>query len=157
MTASRAMKDMEEQLCSCRERVLIAKLRPRFWLSRLIVAVQVFVQFVLVAALEPDSLAGRSIVATDGLPLVLALGACCLLCIFDVIVNDILPDGFVLPTAIEWRHAALMGMALFLAMMGIFVSSGRDSFTMLLVAYWLNAALCAALAYIDTFTRLGRK
>lgn len=148
---------LHEELRACKEQVLIAKLRPRYWLSRFIVALEVLVMIVSVSWFEEASLTAKAISAAGGFGWVLVAGtaACCLIGLVDVLVNDLMPHRFTLPSAIKWRHLGFMGMSLQLAALGLLIVFSQG-FTTLVLAYWLNAALACALTFLDAFARYPR-
>lgn len=130
---------------------------PRFWLTRLTIALEVLVGIVLVSWFEDGSLTARAIERTGwaGWMLVLLLGGACLICIADVIVNDLMPDRFTLRGVKHWRHMGLLAIAMLLAMLAVLVSF-TFGYTTLLLFYWLNAALAASTAFFDAFARMRR-
>jgi hypothetical protein len=153
-----SVDDLQEQLRQCKERHLLAKLKaPRYWFARATVAIEVLVCLVLVTFVEDRSMTAQAIHATGdgGWVLMAGVAFCCCVCLLDVLVNDLLPDRFSLPTALTWRHLGLMGIALQLAALGVLVVFAKG-YTVLLLAYWVNAALAGALAYLDAFARLRR-
>jgi hypothetical protein len=146
-----------EQLRACRERLLLQRLRPRFWLSRAVVALEVLILLVAVSWFEEASLTAQAIAATGrhGWLLVLGTAFCCLVALADVAVNDLMPPRFTLPSAMAWRHLGFMGMALQLSALGLLVVFAKG-FTVLILAYWLNAVLAGALTFFDAFARYPR-
>jgi hypothetical protein len=127
---------------------------PRFWLTRIVVPLEVLVGTVLVSALEPSSLTAQAIETTgrQGWFLIALLGAACLVAMCDAFVNDILPHGFELPTALRFRHIGFMGMSGALSVLAFLIAYAHG-YTPLLLFYWLNAILSAALAFTDMFAR----
>jgi hypothetical protein len=127
---------------------------PRYWLSRLVIALEVLFLIVIVSWFEDASLTARAIDQTGryGWALIAALFASCAVALVDVLVNDIMPVRFMLPTALELRSLGFMAMAILLAMIGVLVAFAHG-FTPLLFAYWLNAALAAGIAFFDLFAR----
>lgn len=148
---------LEEQLRACRERALIERLRPRYWFARMVVALEVLILLVTVSWFEEASLTAQAISATGryGWLLVLGTAACCLVALVDVAVNDLMPPRFTFPFALAWRHLGFMGMALQLSAIGLLVVFARG-FSVLILAYWLNAALAGALTFFDAFARYPR-
>ena len=134
---------------------LTIKPQARFWLSRLIVSLEVLVLIVAVSWWEPNSLTSKALAASGSYSwlLLAALGGCCLMVIADVIVNDLMPQRFAFHSAMRWRHLGLMGTALLLGIISVLVVFSQG-FTVLLFAYWLNASLAVGLAFLDVFTRL---
>ena len=132
--------------------------KTRYWLSRLIVSLEVLFIVVGVSWFEPLSLTARALNATGPLGWVLlgVLGVCCLMTIADVIVNDLMPLRFVLRCVMRWRHLGFMGIALMLGMISVLIVVAQG-FTVLLFAYWINAIFAAGLTFLDIFTRLGPK
>jgi hypothetical protein len=128
---------------------------PRYWMARMIVALEVLFAIVLVSWFEPQSLTAQAIERTGvaGWGFVALLGAACCVCISDVVVNDLLPERFSFHIAKSWRHLGLMIIALLLGLIGILVSF-TFGFTTLLLVYWLNAGISAALAFLDAFARM---
>jgi hypothetical protein len=126
----------------------------RFWMTRLVVPLEVLVAVVIVSWFEPASLTAHAINATGvfGWGLVLLLAASCLAAMVDVAWNDLMPARFVLPTALKNRHLGFMGMAMTLAMIG-FIVAYVHGWTPLLLVYWLNAVLAAAVCFMDLFAR----
>ena len=92
------------------------KPQARFWLSRLIVSLEVLVLIVAVSWWEPNSLTSKALIASGSYSwlLLAALGGCCFMVIADVIVNDLMPPRFEFHSALRWRHLGLMGTALLL-------------------------------------------
>lgn len=155
-TELRPAKTVEEQLRACNEKLLIAKLRPRFWLARLFVAMQ-NLAIVTVAWFENDSLTARAI-DSAGQPawlLIVALFICCAVALADVIVNDLMPDQFLFLRGLEHRYLGYLGMALLLGIVG-FIAVFKSGFTTLLLFLWLNAAFAATVGWLDIFTRYRR-
>jgi hypothetical protein len=130
---------------------------PRYWLSRVTIALEVLVGVVLVGWLESASITAQAIERTGwaGWLLLLVLGAACVICIVDVIVNDLMPARFTLHMVKHWRHVGLLAIAMLLAMLGVLVSF-TFGYTTLLLFYWLNAALAASTAFFDAFARMRR-
>ena len=128
---------------------------PRFWLSRLIVVLEVLFIVVGVSWFEPLSLTARALNASGPLAWVLLviLAVFCVASIADVIINDLMPARFALRFVLRRRHLSLMGISLMLAMISVLIVVAQG-FTVLLFAYWLNAIFAAALAFIDAFARL---
>lgn len=131
--------------------------RPRYWLSRAFVALNVLVTLAAVSWFEETSLTAQSIEATGryGWLLILGTALCCLVALSDVVVNDLMPARFAMPTALHWRHMGFMGIALQLAAVGVLVVFVKG-FTVLVLAYWLNAVFAGALAFFDAFARYPR-
>jgi hypothetical protein len=129
----------------------------RYWLSRLIIALEVLVLIVVVSWFEESSLTARAIQATGhfGWALIAALFVCCSVAVADVVVNDLMPERFHLPTALNLRNIGFMGMALLLAMIGVLVGFSHG-YTPLLYAYWLNALFATAVSFFDIFSRFRR-
>jgi hypothetical protein len=148
---------LQEQLRACKERVLLERLKPRFWFARLAVSLEVLIVLVMVSWFEDTSLTAQAIEATGehGWLLILGTACCCLIALVDVVVNDLMPARFDLPTARHWRHLGFMGMALQLAAVGVLVIFVKG-FTVLVLAYWLNAGLAALLTFCDAFARYPR-
>lgn len=130
---------------------------PRYWLGRGMFLLQVLVGFVAVSWYEPRSMSAVAIDAAGpvGWFLVLAMAAGCLVGLADVIVNDLLPERFELPTAKNWRHIGLGLIGLSLAAMA-FVIAFSAGFSILVLAYWMNAGFALALMLLDVFARLRR-
>ena len=129
--------------------------KQKFWLSRLIISLEVLVLVVVISWWEPQSLTGRAIAASGhhAWLLLAALGGCCLVAIADVVVNDMMPARFSLKTALRWRHLGFMGMALLLGVISVVVVVAQG-FTTVMFAYWLNAVLAVGVTFLDAFHRL---
>lgn len=132
----------------CAPRVL-----PRYWFARLYVALSVLVN-VVVTLLEPSALTARAINASGSLGwlAVWTLGAVGVVALLDVIVNDLAPDRWRLPSAHRWRHFVYMAIALGEVSI-TYVIAAKLGFTPLLFVYWLDAAADVAIAYFDLFAR----
>ena len=126
---------------------------PRYWLTRLYVALSVLVN-IMVTSLEPQSLTARAIYATGSLGwlAVWTLGAVGIVALLDVLVNDLAPDHWRLPSAHRWRHFVYMAIALGEVSI-TYVIAAKLGFTPLLFVYWLDAAAAVAIAYFDLFAR----
>ena len=129
--------------------------RPLYWLSRLIVPLEVLFIVVGVSWFEPLSLTARALNASGPLAwaLLVVLGAFCAAAILDVVINDLMPPRFALRYAMRWRHLSFMGISLILGMISVLIVVAQG-FTVLLFAYWLNAIFAAGLTFLDAFTRL---
>jgi hypothetical protein len=117
---------------------------PRYWLSRLVIALEVLVAVVIVSWFEDASLTARSD-RRNG-PLRLDAGRRAVRVLRDragrcSVVNDVMPKRFVLPTALHLRTLGFMGMAILLGMLGVLVVS-THGYTPLMFVYWLNACAC---------------
>lgn len=126
---------------------------PRYWFARLYLAASVLVNIV-VTWLEPAALTARAVAATGpvGWICVWTLGGVALVGLADVLVNDIAPARWRLPTAHRWRH--LVYMALALGEVSItYVITANLGFTPLLFVYLTDAAAAVAIAYLDVFAR----
>jgi hypothetical protein len=136
---------------------LLDRLRARFWFARMAVALNVLVCIVAVSWFEETSLTAQAIESTGhrGWLLVLGTAFCCLVALADNFVNDLLPARFVLPCALRWRHLGFLGIALQLAAISVLVVWARG-LTVIVLAYWLNAALAAVLTFFDAFARYPR-
>lgn len=128
--------------------------KPRFWFSRLIIALEVLVLIAGVSWFEPASLTSKAIEQSGhfGWVLILGLFVMCGMAIVDVIVNDLMPARFVWACGLGWRHLSFMGIALILAFLGMLVAFTLG-YTPLLLAYWLNAVLAALVTILDVFAR----
>jgi hypothetical protein len=129
-------------------------MRPRYWLSRLVIALEVFIAVVIVSWFEDASLTSKAIEETGrfGWTLIAALFVCCAIALADVLVNDVMPKRYVLPTAIHFRNLGFMGMAILLGMLGVLVVYSHG-YTPLVFVYWLNASLAAGVSFFDLFAR----
>lgn len=149
--------DLQEQLRACKERHLLAQLRPRFWFSRMVVALQVLV-LCAITWFEDASLTAQAIEATGrgGWALVLVGAGFCLVALLDVAINDLAPQRFALPTAWAWRHVGFGAIGLQQLALAVLVAF-TQGYTALLLTYWLNAALAGALVFFDAFARYPRR
>jgi hypothetical protein len=127
---------------------------PIYWLSRLLISCEVLIAVVMVSWMEPTSITAKAIEATGahGWAIIIALGACCLMSIADVIVNDLMPESWHFRSALHWRHMGLFGIAMLLAFLGVLIAAAKGH-TPLLYVYWFNAIAAAAMAYLDIFAR----
>lgn len=132
---------------------------PRYWITRLYVALATLAAIVA-TWLEPDALSHRLISNTgdQGWALVWILALVSIAAVVDVVVNDLLPERFHLRATMRRRHLIYIALAV-----GIFCMSyaflvgaaGADGawFRPLVLPYWLNGAVAAAVAFLDLFQR----
>jgi hypothetical protein len=105
---------------------------------------------------DPTNLARRA-VDTNGLigwVAITVLGAVALVALFDVLVNDLCPDRFVLPSFIRHRH--LVYMALALGSMSMCLVAYRGGAQSLVPYLWTDAFFAAAVAIVDLLARHHR-
>lgn len=128
---------------------------PRYWVGRLILLLEVLVSLLAVCWFEDRSLAAQAIRVNGeaGSLLVLIAAAGCFVGIADVIVNDLMPARYEMPTAKEWRHYGFGGIGLSLTAIGMVVVY-THGFSVLALSYWLNAGFAGALMFFDVFARL---
>lgn len=129
---------------------------PRYWLARLIVALEVLVTVVIVSWFEEASLTAQAIERTGefGWVVVVLLAGACMVAIADGLFNDILHRRcrwFV--SAKNGRHLGFLAIAILLGVLGVLVAF-TSGFTPLLLVYWINAALAAVAAFLDAFARI---
>jgi hypothetical protein len=149
---------LHERLRALRDQLLAERLRPRFWFARAVVALEILVLLVAVSWFERSSLTSQAIEASGphGWLLIHGTAFCCLVALFDVVVNDLMPARYTLPSAMRWRHLGFMGIALQLSAIGLLVVFAKG-FTVLVLAYWLNAVLASVLTFFDAFARYPRR
>jgi hypothetical protein len=125
----------------------------RHWLSRLYVTMSILIS-VLITMLEPRSLAYQVMEegSAAGWAFLFLLGALGLVALFDVCVNDLLPHEFDMPSGRRWRHLVYMALAVGLCCVS-FVIAADTGFSMVLLNYWKDIAICVAIAYLDLFQR----
>lgn len=130
--------------------------RPRYFLTRLYVALSVMVN-VAITATEPQALSFKVVDHTGpvGWFLMACLfGLACLACL-DVLVNDLLPERFVLPTAVRWRHLVYMAIPMGQVSL-VYAIVDAHGFTTLILTYLLDAVVCVTAAVLDLFHRQGK-
>lgn len=139
------------------ETVLLGRLRPRYWFARALIYMQVFISIVLVSWFDSNSLTWRAISSTGGFGwcLMFLTAFFCLMGVVDVVVNDLMPDRFRLPTAYRWRHWSLLGISLSLGMLGLLVAV-IVGWTWLLPVYWFNSMVAGFMTFMDAFARYPR-
>lgn len=127
--------------------------RPRYWLTRLYCALSVATSAINTFA-EPRSLTAQVIAETGpvGLYWMLALAALAALAVVDVIVNDLLPDGYDLRPVYRRRH--LLYVALAVLMFGMASATySTVGWTTVLLVWWLDAGVAMTIAFVDLFAR----
>lgn len=129
----------------------------RFWLARLHVALSTFV-IATITITEPLSLSSQIITRTGplGWACVMTLAGLSLVCAADVVVNDLLPDKCVMPSALRWRHLLYMLLALGLVSI-TFVIASVIGFTTAFFIYWLDAVAAVFVAFATPFCRRGQQ
>lgn len=106
-----------------------------------------------IAEFDERSTMGRfSLFASGGEFLVLLIGALGIAGMFDVLINDLLPDNFRWRLAFRHRHLILVGLAFcYVATFYISITEFK-SFGLNLFALW-NAVSLLSLAYFDAYAR----
>jgi hypothetical protein len=82
---------------------------PRYWHTRAVVVLQVL-STLAITALEPGSLSHR-LIETGGWLWVALLAAVGMAAAVDIVVNDLMPDRWVLPTVASYRYLVYMALA----------------------------------------------
>lgn len=126
--------------------------RPRYWLSRLLLA-SWLLSIGVTTTLEPDAFSTRilrevglfGILAPAAL-LMMALGAT-----LDSVINDILPPRYVLITR-HWRHVFYPLAGMLLTIMTAVIAH-RAGFRPLLISYLLPCFWCFALTFLQIFAK----
>lgn len=128
--------------------------RPRYWMTRLYIASSILVSCIITWS-EPLSLSHRAVSrgAPWGWAWMAFLATLALLALADVIVNDLMPPRFDMPTVLRLRGLLLMALALGLVSQSIVISKYVNGFSSAMGYYWLNAAFAVTTAFLDTFYR----
>jgi hypothetical protein len=128
---------------------------PRYWITRLYVALSALTS-ILVSWLEPQALTHKLIDASgrQGWAVVAILAAICLVAIADVIVNDLLPDQFKMVATKRHRHLIYIALAMGIFCTSyVFVAGDGSRFRPLVLPFWLDGFIAAAVAFLDLFQR----
>lgn len=124
----------------------------RYVIARVYVTISIFLS-VLISLYDPISIQAKSIIYTGGNDFMLyAAIFICSLSVFDIIINDILPDKYIFKHAYENRHVIYMGLALisFSLSLGIIFTFGG---VFQLGRLWLDGFVAAIVAVLDIFAR----
>lgn len=128
---------------------------PRYWITRLYVALSVLLSLV-VSWLETEALTHQLLndSGRQGWWIVAALAMVCLTAVADVIVNDLLPTRFSLPTAKRHRHLIYIALSIGVFCMSyVFIVGDGGWFRPLVLPFWLHGVIAAAVAFLDLFQR----
>ncbi|CAN5857208.1 hypothetical protein BH11PSE13_BH11PSE13_12060 [soil metagenome] len=128
---------------------------PRYWITRLYVALST-VMSIIVSWLEPGALTHRLIDRSgeQGWVMVGLLAVVCGFAIVDVVVNELLPEKFKLPTAKKHRHLIYMALAMGIFCMSyVFIVGEGGWFRPLVLPFWLDGFVAAAVAFLDLYQR----
>lgn len=127
---------------------------PRYWITRLYVALSAFTA-IAVIWWEPEALTHKLITQSGerGWWLVSALACVAVVGIFDVIVNDLLPDRFHLRCAKRWRHLIYAALAIGLMCITYVFIAGGAGWRALVLPFWVDASFAALVAFLDLFQR----
>jgi CHASE2 domain-containing sensor protein len=127
---------------------------PRYWITRLYVALCTLVS-IAVTWLEPESIAHRLVDATggQGWPLIAMLAGVACLAIVDVLVNDLLPLRFTFLRAKRHRHLIYAALSMGIFSLSYVILVGAGGWRPLVLPYWLNGGVAAAVAFLDLFQR----
>ncbi len=126
----------------------------RKWLARLFVALNLIIGCVIVA--EDESSLLFRVIESSGATGTIALWALLLVALVgvsDVVINDFLPERFVLRWAQQYRHTIYMGMALGCLSM-IFVVVKVHGPAAVLLHYGLVAFSASLIAVLDIRERI---
>lgn len=126
---------------------------PRYCLARLYCALSVLAN-VLNAVTEPRSLATQVLNATDpwGWFWLWGLSLTAGIALADVLVNDLLPKQYHMPTTWKYRHIGFIGMALLLCGLAnaTYMTLG---WTPVLFTWWVDSFCAATIAFLDLLSR----
>jgi hypothetical protein len=78
----------------------------------------------------------------------------CSLSVFDIIVNDLMSDGYKLCMAFSYRHITYMSMGILSVSLSVGVISTFGS-TFFVCKLWLDGIMAAVIAFLDIFERHG--
>lgn len=131
------------------------ELKPRYWMARLIIALEALMLIALPGLVDSGTLVYRLMDDPGGHMLLLALAFCTMVSIADVIVNDLMPVRFRLGFALNHRHWGLLVIAGLLSCIS-FVAGFRGGFNAIVLACWLNAVLSGAVTFLDFKHRYGK-
>lgn len=132
-------------------------MKPRYYFTRLYVALSILVN-VVITATEPQALGYKVLTETGplGWLCVGILGCLALIAVMDVLINDLAPEAWHLPTAIRWRPITYMLLATGIASY-VFVIIDAVGFTWLTLTYFLDASVAVVVGVLDLFYRRGAK
>ncbi len=125
---------------------------PRYWLTRLYCALSAATN--VITSIEPRSLTAQVVSATGGAGdyWLAALGAVALVAVLDVIVNDLMPEGYSLGRTRRYRHLTYMALAVLLCGLAS-ATYTTVGWTTLLITWWVDAAMATTIAFVDLFAR----
>lgn len=124
-----------------------------YWMARLIACMYVLITYVI-AFFDPATRVSELVTASGHagwwvMGAVAALAGCGLL---DVLINDFLPPALQLQSVYTRRHLLFLGIALgSTAISGVIATS--EGWSLVLIKFWLDAAICSALAFLEMFPR----
>lgn len=132
----------------------MTKPHPRYWITRLYVALSTIVSCVIIA-FEDESLVHRIITESGptGMYCVLILALVAMIAAADVVINDLLPDAYQFEVAKRYRHLVYMALAMGLMSLCFVMTKAKGDWTQITLRYQLDAAVAATLAVLDLFSR----
>lgn len=103
--------------------------------------------------IDPHTLTRKAVDSTGpvGWFAVSALGAVALVALIDVLVNDLFPERFSLPSFFKRRH--LVYMALSLGLMSMCMVAFRGGAVAAVTYFWVDACFACGVAIADLFAR----
>ena len=109
---------------------------------------------VAVISLEPDTLAAKLVLSAGpvGWYVVVAVAAAALWALFDVLVNDAMPDSFVLRSAMRNRHFTYLALAAGLLSIA-YVCASSGGWTAFILRPLYDACAAVAIAFFDLVLR----
>ncbi|WP_395055179.1 hypothetical protein [Polaromonas sp.] len=129
----------------------------RYWMTRLYLATNVLA-LALAAVFDSSTLAHRVLIESGaaGMWAMQALAVVAVVGLADCLVNDLLPDRFILRWSFRHRHLVYMALALGLVSISYITAKNYGPSTVH-VFYMLHAAFATFVAFFDLFARHGKQ
>ena len=127
---------------------------PAYWLTRLYVACSAF-STCCATLWEPAALTHRLISASGrpGWLLMVVMASLAACAIFDVVVNDLMPDRFKIGWAKQSRHLIYITLSMCSMLLTYVFVAGAGWWRPLMLPFLIDAFFGATVAFLDLFQR----